>query len=86
MAHRIEALFEKALLLHGGPLLVEITLVTGTANGLGRASAAEFIGTFALIFIGAGASLVSALLLPGAGFGAAERGLGTGSIWQLYLS
>jgi len=31
--------------------------MTETANGLGRALAAEFIGTFALIFIGAGAAI-----------------------------
>jgi aquaporin Z len=31
--------------------------MTEAANGLGRALAAEFIGTFALIFIGAGAAI-----------------------------
>jgi glycerol uptake facilitator-like aquaporin len=31
--------------------------MTEAANGLGRALVAEFIGTFALIFIGAGAAI-----------------------------
>ena len=31
--------------------------MTETANGFGRALVAEFIGTFALIFIGAGAAI-----------------------------